>query len=92
MNDIRFYLDENMNHDIARALRGRGIDVMTTAEADNIGATDEQQLAFAREENRVIVTQDEDFLILDSQQMPHAGIAYYKQHSRTIKEVVRGLI
>jgi uncharacterized protein with PIN domain len=92
MSDIRFYMDENMDNDIAKALRGRGIDVLTTAEANRIGSTDTDQVTFARNENRVLVTQDEDFLILDSQQINHAGIAYYKQRTRTIKEVVRGLI
>jgi predicted nuclease of predicted toxin-antitoxin system len=92
MNEIRFYLDENIDNDVAKALRGRGIDVLTTAEAGNAGQTDPTQLAFARRERSVIVTQDEDFLILDSQQVPHAGIAYYKHRNRSIKEVIRGLL
>jgi len=37
------------------------------------------------------VTQDEDFLILHSKQVPHAGIAYYKPRTLSNKEVIRGL-
>lgn len=92
ITEIRFYLDENIDNDVAKALRGRGIDVLTTAEAGNAGLKDQAQLAFAHSENRVIVTQDEDFLILDSEQVPHAGIAYYKHRNRSIKEVIRGLL
>jgi predicted nuclease of predicted toxin-antitoxin system len=92
MNDIRYYFDENMDHDIAKALRGRGIDVLTTAEAGNAGADDKTQLAFSLAEKRVVVTQDEDFLILDSENTPHSGIAYYKHRSRTTKEIIRGLV
>jgi predicted nuclease of predicted toxin-antitoxin system len=48
-------------------------------------------VAFALAEKRVIVTSDEDFLVLASQGVEHARIAYYKQHTRTVKEVLRGL-
>jgi predicted nuclease of predicted toxin-antitoxin system len=92
MNDIRYYFDENMDNDIAKALRGRGIDVLTTAEADNAGVEDKTQLAFAMIETRVIVTQDEDFLILDSEKIPHSRIVYYKHRTRSNKEVIRGLV
>jgi predicted nuclease of predicted toxin-antitoxin system len=92
MNDIRYYFDENMEHNIAKALRGRGIDVLTTAESGNAGMDDKIQLAFALAEKRVIVTQDEDFLILDSEKTPHSGIVYYKHRTRSNKEVIRGLV
>ncbi|MFN8450493.1 MAG: DUF5615 family PIN-like protein [Anaerolineae bacterium] len=89
---IRFYLDENVDKQIARGLRTRDIDVLTTGEADHIGWTDEEHLAFARAERRVIVTQDSDFLRLHAQGHPHAGIVYYKAQTRTLKQILRGLI
>jgi uncharacterized protein with PIN domain len=91
-NNIRFYLDENVANDIAEGLRHRGIDVVTTPEAGNMGLTDEEHLAFALAQNRVIVTQDSDFLILDSQGLPHAGIVYYKPQTRTVKDIISGLL
>jgi hypothetical protein len=83
-DNIRFYLDEN--------LRNRGIDVVTTPEAGNMGLDDEGHLAFALAEGRVIVTQDGDFLGLARKGMPHAGIVYSEPRSRTVKEIIRGLI
>jgi hypothetical protein len=41
---------------LAADLRGRGYDVLTTEEADNDTASDEEQLAFATAENRAILT------------------------------------
>ena len=49
---------------LAEGLRRRGIDVTTTAESALEGATDDDQIAFAREQGRVIFTQDADFLRL----------------------------
>ncbi len=91
MTKISFYLDENIDHDVARGLRTRAIDVLTTSEAGNRGFTDREHLSFALEAKRVIVTSDEDFLILHSQGVEHAGIVYFKQQSRTIKQILRGL-
>jgi predicted nuclease of predicted toxin-antitoxin system len=49
---------------VALGLRLRGIDVSTTVEERLTGATDEQQLAFATGQGRVLVTHDADFLRL----------------------------
>ena len=88
MSKIRFYLDENIDNAIAKGLRLRGIDVLTTPEAEHMSWDDEDHLAFALAENRVFVTQDTDFLVLASQEIAHAGIAYYHPQSRTIKEIL----
>jgi len=89
---IRFHLDEHVDTAIAQGLRLRGIDVTTTAESDLLGASDEEQLAFALEQERVTFTQDEDMLRLHAQGIPHAGIAYCHQRSRSIGEIVRHLV
>lgn len=89
--ELRFYLDENIDSAIAKGMRLRQIDVLTTPEADNMGKDDEQQLAFALEEKPVVVTQDADFLRLHNEGVPHAGIAYYKQGERSIKQILRRL-
>ena len=73
------------------ALRRRGIDVVTAAEAGLIGAPDTVQLAQARAAGRVMFTQDGDFLGLHRQQ-PHAGIAYCKMGSRSIGQIIAGLM
>jgi predicted nuclease of predicted toxin-antitoxin system len=65
---------------------------LTTPEAGNIGLDDEGHLAYALAEARVIVTQDGDFLGLAQKGIPHAGIVYYEPRSRSVKEIIRGLI
>ena len=57
-----------------------------------MGLSDGEHLAFALAENRVIVTQDSDFIVLASQGSDHAGIVYYKPQSRTTKQVIRSLL
>lgn len=78
--------------DIALALRRQAIDVTTTVEMGLIGQTDEAQLEFARQQGRVIVTHDTDFLRLASQTPNHWGIAFCKKDARTIGEIIRSLV
>lgn len=89
---IRFHLDENCPHAVATGLRRREIDVTTTPDAGLLEASDEQQDAFAFAEGRVIFTQDEDFLPWHASGGPHAGIAYCKKDTRSIGEIIRGLV
>ena len=63
---IRFHLDEQVNPEIALQLRRRGIDVTTTVEVGLRTLSDESQLNFIRQQNRVIFTHDQDFLIIAS--------------------------
>ena len=88
---IRLHLDENVDHAVAQGLRLRGMDVTTTTDANLIGATDDQQLSFALRENRVIFTQDQDFLRHHHAGSEHAGIVYSRQGARSIGEIVRFL-
>jgi predicted nuclease of predicted toxin-antitoxin system len=57
-----------------------------------LGASDDQHLAWALAEGRVLFTQDDDFLRLHAAGFPHAGIAYCHPESRSIGEVIRGLV
>ena len=49
MAKLSFYLDENIQTALADALKTRGIDVLTTHEAGNVGIEDIRQLAYATE-------------------------------------------
>jgi hypothetical protein len=89
---LRFHLDENVDQALAEALSRRGIDVTIPAAVNLKGATDEEHLAFALREGRVIITHDADFLRLASQNSQHAGIAYYHFGVRTLGEMLRGLL
>jgi predicted nuclease of predicted toxin-antitoxin system len=89
---IRFHLYEHIDGAIADGLRRRGIDVTTMAGVALCGTTDEEQLAFARAEARVMVTYDDDYLRLHQRGVPHAGIAFCRPQSRSIGEVLRSLM
>jgi predicted nuclease of predicted toxin-antitoxin system len=89
---IRFHLDENVNGAISHGLRRRKVDVTTTPEAGLISTTDEEQLSFAHSQGRVVFTQDSDFLRLHDSGEAHCGIVYCVKGSRSIGDILRGLI
>jgi predicted nuclease of predicted toxin-antitoxin system len=73
-------------------LRRYGINITTTIDAGLRTATDLKQLEFSRQEQRVIVTHDADFLRLANQKTDHPGIVYCDPTSRSIGDIIRGLI
>ena len=77
---------------IARSLRQHGADIQTAVEADLLGASDAEQLAHARQEGRVMVTHDADFLRLHQLDPDHSGIAFCAQGSRTLGGIIRRLL
>ena len=87
---IKFYTDEHVPTSVVKGLERRGIDVLTTQKANMISASDEEHLAFAVHQGRVIFTQDDDFLRLHSEGINHAGIAYARQQT-SISVIIRGL-
>lgn len=88
---IRFHLDEHVDPAIANALRRAGIDVTTTIEAGLRTQDDAAHLRFARNEGRVIVTRDQDFLRLANSSLDHSGIVFYTAN-QSIREIIEGLI
>jgi len=85
---LRFHLDEHVPHAIAHGLRRRQIDVTTTADAGLLSADDEDHVAFALREGRVIFTNDSDFLRLAASGMAHAGIVYCPPDESNIGHVI----
>ena len=55
---LTLYLDEHVQLALAEALRARGVDILTTQEAKNIGFDDAGQLAFAAENRRSLFSYD----------------------------------
>jgi len=89
---IHFHLDEHCPTALAEGLRRRGINVTTTPEAGLQAASDEEHVAYALREGRMIFTHDEVFLAIHAAGTPHAGIAYCHQVTRSIGEIIRGLV
>ena len=52
----RFLLDEHLSPDVARGCRRRGVDVISLAEANLLGADDLQVLRAAARAGRILVT------------------------------------
>ena len=52
---LKLYLDQMFRLDVARALRSEGYDVVRTSELGQARADDEQVLAQAISENRVLI-------------------------------------
>jgi predicted nuclease of predicted toxin-antitoxin system len=74
---IELYLDEDVTVLLASLLQAHGFDVETARGANQLGRTDEEQLAFAAEKNRAIVTHNRaDFEAL-AQAYYEAGRTYY---------------
>ncbi|MER3404413.1 MAG: hypothetical protein C4289_03950 [Chloroflexota bacterium] len=84
-------MDEHVPRAVAEGLRRRGIDVLRAQEAGMLEAADEEHLALALREGRVVVTQDADFLRLHAAGRAHTGIVYAPQGT-PIGAIIRGLM
>ena len=90
MGKLRFYLDESVNVAVASGLRRRGIEVETAVESGNRSLSDDAQLAYAVNNDLVIVTHDADFLAM-SIEARHKGIAYAHLQKYSIGDLIRRL-
>jgi len=84
-------MDEHVAKAVVKGLRSRGVDAKTVAEMNMLSATDEEHLLKAREEWRVIFTQDNDFLRLHASGQKHAGIVYTRQGA-AVGQIIKGLM
>jgi len=91
MATIRFHLDESVPVAVAVALRQRGINVTTPEEAGLKGSADREHLEFCRNDRRVLVVQDSDFLAFHQAAEHHCGLVFSHQQSRSIGDIVRCL-
>ena len=96
------YLDADLDEKFASPFRMYAHGVLTSRQSGRLRARDEEQLAFAAEQGRILITHNrEDFLLLqrawrhwpDVWNLPtrpvHAGILILPQHSAlTIEQVV----
>ncbi len=77
MTPLRLYLDEDVDPFLARILAGRGYDVLTTQEARRASSTDVDQLAFATQEHRALLTHN----IAHFNRIAQAWAAEDREHS-----------
>jgi uncharacterized protein with PIN domain len=91
LNELRFYLDENVPTEIGRQLNSSGIDAVSVRDLGRLGREDPDHLRLATAEGRVLCTHDQDFLRLAAEGVVHAGIAFSPQDRVSIGGWVRAL-
>src|SRR5437868_4811241 len=89
--------EDSMDRDLVRGLRAAGVDVLTVAEANRRGISDEEQLAFATAEGRALYTCNiSDFARLHSRWLragrPHAGIIVLPDQLTAVGTQIRALV
>jgi predicted nuclease of predicted toxin-antitoxin system len=95
---IRLYFDEDsMRRGLVRALRARGMDVITALDAEMVERRDEEHLDYATEQGRVLCSFNvADYCRLHSsylaQGKPHAGIILMRQQHYSVGEQMRRLL
>jgi predicted nuclease of predicted toxin-antitoxin system len=67
---MRFLVDENLPVDVSELVQREGHDVLYLAQSGYRGATDEEVWSLAVREERIIVTRDLDFPVMDSPRPP----------------------
>ncbi len=95
---IRLYFDEDsMHHGLVRALRTRGVDVLTALEAGMIERPDADHLRYAAADGRVLCSFNvKDYYRLHGeylrQHKTHAGIILMSQQRYSVGEQMRRLL
>jgi rRNA-processing protein FCF1 len=88
-------MDEHIHKGITDGLRQRGVDVLTVQEDGRTGTPDPLVLDRATELQRIIFTQDQDFLAEANRRqvegMSFAGVIYAHQRLVTIGDCIRDL-
>ena len=92
---VSFYMDENVEDPISRALRGRGVDILTAQEDEHRNTPDPIVLDRSGELDRVLVTTDTDLLVEASrrqrEKIPFADVVFYPQQTLPWGEVIADL-
>jgi predicted nuclease of predicted toxin-antitoxin system len=80
---VRFLADESCDYAVVRALRAAGHDVRVSTELTPAGEDDDLVMATAREEGRILLTEDRDFgRLVYAQGRATAGVLYLRVHPR----------
>jgi predicted nuclease of predicted toxin-antitoxin system len=92
---VAFYMDEHIRREITIELRKRGVDVLTVQEDGRTSFPDPIILDRAMELQRVMFSQDRDFLTEANRRqqtgVKFAGVIYARQLGVTIGDCVRDL-
>ena len=90
---MKFLLDENISKTVTQRLRDAGFDVMHILEMGLQGKPDEDVMAVAVRESRIILTHDKDFgNILRFPLQKHSGVIIMRFHNQAPPNTARYLL
>jgi len=93
---LKAYADAHVVFGLVQALRQRGMDVVRVQDRGREQADDTELLDEALHDERVMLTNDVDFLVLAAQraaqQQRFAPIFFWPQQRRSIGQLVRSII
>lgn len=84
---MRVFCDENVKFSLYNLLRQEGHDCVRIEDTLGKGASDEEIAEYCREENRLILTSDDDFLTLTEQ----PGIIFLNEQTTSSKKVANSM-
>ena len=94
MEKIKLYIDEDLSDRIAVALRSKGFDAISAHEVNMRGKTDKEQLEYAIQHNRTILTRNIKHFITLQKEYHKDGLAHHgilATDYLPIKELIRRL-
>ncbi|MEI8188916.1 MAG: DUF5615 family PIN-like protein [candidate division NC10 bacterium] len=77
MTAPRLYLDEDVDPLLARVLADRGYDVLTTQDACQVSSSDADQLAFAANAGRAIMTHNAAHFAMLARKYAQSGLEHH---------------
>lgn len=90
---LNFYADENVPIAVSKGLKRRGINILTVQEVKLLSKNDWEQLKYASQQQRVIITHDSDFLtLIRKEKIEHQGILFFTRQvgiGEAVEEIER---
>lgn len=86
---MRFIADENIPNDLILAIRRKGHSVKDLKEENLTGISDQDLLAIANKEKRIIITLDKDFINISQFSLKkHCGIIVLRYNNKHTQNVI----
>ena len=85
---MKFLADENIPKDLVRALRGSGYNIKDVKEEKLFGIPDEKVLEIGKNEERIVLTLDKDFLYA-SQRSLHKGVIVLRFSNLRTENIIK---
>jgi predicted nuclease of predicted toxin-antitoxin system len=88
---LSLLFDEHASYDVMEGIIKRGVDALSVQQAGRRSAIDETILDLAARIERVVYTNDRDFLSINATGVPHSGIIYHRQIKYKVGQAVNEL-